>query len=120
MKKPPKYKYKLKENDIKKMVKQYLTLAEWFHFHILAGLGSFLGIPDMIAIKNGRVLFLEIKKPGGKLSPGQIIFRDMILYHGGEYYKIDDLDRLIEVTSETYTISYIIGEGKNTNKIGGK
>ena len=100
MKKPPNYKYKLKENDIKKMCKQYLTLAEWFHFHILAGLGSYLGIPDMIAIKKGRVLFLEIKKPGGKLSPGQIIFRDMILSHGGEYYKIDDLDRLIEVLNK--------------------
>jgi hypothetical protein len=51
----------------------------------------------MIAIKKGRVLFLEIKKPGGKLSPGQIIFRDMILSHGGEYYMINDLDRLIDI-----------------------
>ena len=100
MKKPPNYKYKLKENDVKKMCKQYLTLAEWFHFHILAGLGSFLGIPDIIAIKKGRVLFLEIKKPGGKLSPGQIIFRDMILSHGGEYYKIDGLDRLIDIIKQ--------------------
>ena len=97
MAKLPNYKYKIKENDVKKMVKQYLTLMEWFHFHILQGLGAFIGIPDRIAIKNGRVLFLEIKKPGGKLSPGQIIFRDLILSHGGEYYKIDDLDRLIEI-----------------------
>jgi len=81
-------------------VKQLLTLFEWFHFHILQGLGSFLGIPDRIAIKNGRVLFLEIKKPGGKLSPGQIIFRDLILSHGGEYYRIDDLNKLIEVLEE--------------------
>ena len=111
MKKPPNYKYKLKENDVKKMVKQYLTLMEWFHFHILQGLGAFIGIPDRIAIKNGRVLFLEIKKPGGKLSPGQIIFRDLILSHGGEYYKIDDLDRLIEVLNETYISGYVIGKG---------
>jgi len=45
-------------------------------------------------------LFLEIKKPGGKLSPGQIIFRDMILSHGGEYYKIDGLDRLIDIIKQ--------------------
>jgi len=94
------YKYMIKENDVKKWVKQYLTLDGWFHFHILQGLGSFLGIPDIIAIKGGRVLLLEIKKPGGKLSPGQIIFRDMILSHGGEYYMIDDLDRLIEVLNK--------------------
>ena len=97
MKKIKNYKYKITENDVKKQVKQYLTLMEWFHFHVLQGLGAFIGIPDIIAIKGGRVLFLEIKKPGGKLSPGQIIFRDMILSHGGEYYKIDSLDRLIEV-----------------------
>jgi len=82
---------------------------EWFHFHILQGLGSFLGIPDIIAIKGGRVLFLEIKKPGGKLSPGQIIFRDLILSHGGEYYKIDSLDDLINLTSETYICGHVLG-----------
>jgi len=91
---------KISENEIKKQVKQYLTLMGWFSFHILQGLGSFLGIPDRIAIKGGRVLFLEIKKPGGKLSPGQIIFRDMILSHGGEYYKVDDLDSLIDIIKQ--------------------
>ena len=91
---------KISENEIKKQVKQYLTLMGWFHFHILQGLGAFIGIPDRIALKGGRVLFLEIKKPGGKLSPGQIIFRDMILSHGGEYYKIDDLDRLIDIIKQ--------------------
>jgi len=97
VKKIKNYKYKITENDVKKQIKQYLTLMGWFHFHILQGLGSYLGIPDIIAIKNGRVLFLEIKKPGGKLSPGQIIFRDMILSHGGEYYMVDDLNKLMEV-----------------------
>jgi len=111
MKKPKSFKYKITEKDIKKQVKEYLNLDGWFNFHILQGLGSFLGIPDRIAIKGGRVLFLEIKKPGGKLSPGQIIFRDMILSHGGEYYMIDDLDRLIEVLNETYISGYVIGKG---------
>jgi len=91
---------KISENDVKKQAKQYLTLMGWFHFHILQGLGAFIGIPDIIALKAGRVLFLEIKKPGGKLSPGQTIFRDMILSHGGEYYKIDGLDRLIDIIKQ--------------------
>ena len=102
MKKIKNYKYKITENDVKKQIKQYLTLMEWFYFHILQGLGAFIGIPDRIAIKNGRVLFLEIKKPGGKLSPGQIIFRDMILSHGGEYYRIDNLDDLISAINYKY------------------
>ena len=56
------YKPKITESDIKTQVKDYLNIMGFFHFHILQGLGAFLGIPDRIAIKDGRVLFLEIKK----------------------------------------------------------
>ena len=91
------FKFKLSENDIKLQVKQYLDLRGWYHFPILQGLGSFDGIPDRIAIKNGRTLYLEIKKPGGKQSPAQIDFEKNIKFQKGEYYLIDDLDSLIEI-----------------------
>ncbi len=91
------FKFKLSENDIKTQVKQYLDLRGWYHFPILQGLGSFDGIPDRIAIKNGRTLYLEIKKPGGKQSPGQVDFERNIKFQKGEYYLIDDLDSLIKI-----------------------
>jgi hypothetical protein len=39
---------------------------------VLKGTGLVAGIPDMLWIKNGRVFALEIKAPGGRLSPNQV------------------------------------------------
>jgi hypothetical protein len=38
---------------------------------ILKGLGVIPGVPDVIAIKGGRVFALELKAPGGRRSPAQ-------------------------------------------------
>jgi hypothetical protein len=38
---------------------------------ILKGLGVRAGIPDIIAIKNGRAYGLELKAPGGRLTATQ-------------------------------------------------
>jgi hypothetical protein len=38
---------------------------------ILAGLGVRAGVPDVIAIKDGRCFALEIKAEGGRLSEAQ-------------------------------------------------
>jgi hypothetical protein len=39
----------------------------------LKGDGLKIGFPDLIAIWNRGVAFLEVKRPGGKLSPQQLI-----------------------------------------------
>jgi len=39
---------------------------------ILKGLGVKAGVPDLIAIHNGRVFCLEIKAPGGQISAPQL------------------------------------------------
>lgn len=86
------------ENEIKRLVKDYLTIKGWFHFYNLQGMGAFKGIPDIIAIKNGRVLFIECKTParGSKQSPAQIEFQKNIEYQGGEYVLVDCLEKLME------------------------
>jgi Holliday junction resolvase len=90
------YKPKITENDVKKQVKQYLSLKGWFHFHILQGLGAYKGIPDRIAIKDNRVLFIEVKKPTGVQSDDQITFQQNIEYQGGEYLLVRKLEDLQE------------------------
>jgi Holliday junction resolvase len=91
-------KLKLSENDVKKMVKEYLSIKGWFHFHLMAGMGSFAGAPDIIAIKDGKVLFIECKRPkGGKQSPKQVEFQHNIEDHGGTYLLVRDLNDLMEV-----------------------
>ena len=82
---------------MKRAVKDYLNIKGWFHFHILQGVGSFKGIPDIIAIKQGRVLFLEIKRPKGNQSEYQRQFQIFIESHGGEYYVVRSLEDLMKI-----------------------
>lgn len=92
-----KNKTKIKENDIKRQVKEYLDVKGWFNFPLIAGLGSYPGLPDRIAIKGGRVLFLEIKRPGGKQSKYQKQFQANIEKAGGEYILVDSIESIMKV-----------------------
>jgi hypothetical protein len=93
-----KYKHKITENDVKRQVKDWLSYKGYFHFHILQGLGAYKGIPDIIAIKNGQVLFIECKKParGSKQSPAQKEFQANIEAHDGNYLLVKSVEDLLE------------------------
>jgi len=98
MKRKLRFKFKISENEVKLQVKQYLSLMGWFSFHLMAGIGFYKGSPDRIAIKNGRVLFLEIKKPiGWKQSDEQKEFQANIERAGGEYYLIRSLEEIMKI-----------------------
>jgi hypothetical protein len=89
---------RITEADIKNQVKDYLSLKGYFHFPILQGLGAYKGVPDRIAIKDGRVLFLEIKKPvGWKQSDEQKDFQANIQGSKGEYILVKCLEDLMKV-----------------------
>ncbi len=67
----------------------------FFCFKIHQSLGSYRGICDLIAIKDGHVVFIEVKTPKGRLSKHQEKFREDIEAHGGRYVVarcIEDLE----------------------------
>lgn len=87
------------ETDIKLEVKDYLSARGIFSFHLLQGLGAYKGVPDRVAHYQSRVIYLEVKRPGGKLSQGQKEFQEQCLLDGIEYAVItsfEDLVRLFE------------------------
>jgi Holliday junction resolvase len=85
------------ENEIKRQVKNWLTLKGYFSFHLLAGMGAFKGAPDRIAVKDGQVYFIEVKKPkGGIQSDNQIEFQRRIEEKGGKYLLVRSLEELIK------------------------
>ena len=90
------HKMKTAESGIKILCRQTLELTGWFVFPILQGLGCFPGIADFIAIRCGRVLFIETKSLNGIQSPAQIIFQNNIELHGGEYLLASCLEDFIE------------------------
>jgi len=73
------------ENLVKREIKDWLSFMGWFHFPILQGLGAYHGIPDIIAVKDKVVLFIEVKSEKGRLSPSQQDFFRNIANQGGHY-----------------------------------
>jgi Holliday junction resolvase len=87
-------KQKLTETDIRRQVTDYLQLRQYFCFYVLQGLGAYKGIPDLIAVKNGRVLFIELKTPRGRQSDYQRKFQADLEAAGGEYVLCRGVDDL--------------------------
>lgn len=76
---------KLKEKDIRNQIQDYLRWQGWFVFYNLQGLGCYPGLSDLVAVKDGRVIFLEIKTPRGRQSKKQKEFQRDLEEAGGEY-----------------------------------
>lgn len=90
---------KPKESDIQRQIKDYLQLKGWFCVKIHQSLGSYKGIADLYAIKDGRHIWVEVKTPMGKVSPYQEQFRRDVEAHGGKYVVargIEDLERVMK------------------------
>ena len=87
---------KVTETDIRRQIQDYLRIRGWFVFYILQGLGAYKGIPDLIAVKNGRVLFIELKTARGRQSDYQKQFQADLEAAGGEYVLCRGVDELRE------------------------
>jgi hypothetical protein len=63
----------------------------------LVSMGFRLGAPDLLlfAKKENRFFGLELKKPGGKQSPGQVSFQDKCAANNWPYAVVDSLDGAI-------------------------
>ena len=86
---------KITETDIRRQVRDYLRIRGWFVFHILqGGVGVYRGITDLIAVKDGRVIFLELKTRTGRQSEHQKKFQADLEAHGGEYVLCRGVDEL--------------------------
>ena len=59
---------------------------------ILAGMGVCPGWSDLVVLADGRVLFLEVKTPAGRLSPAQRAFRDLAIEQGFGFVVVRSID----------------------------
>lgn len=60
------------EGKEKDRVKQYLkSIGAWYCCPFTGGYGR-SGVPDIIACIKGTLWGIEVKRPGGQLTPGQI------------------------------------------------
>lgn len=100
---------KIKETDIQRAVCDYLALKKYFFWrqnnNPIYSQGrmfampkySMHGVPDIILIKDGFFIGLEIKIPKGKQSQHQKEFQKKCKENGAEYYVITSVDQLKEI-----------------------
>lgn len=90
---------KLPESQIQSLIIQMLRQFGWFVVKIHQSLGSYKGIADLYALKDGRNIWIEVKTLRGRLSEHQERFRDDVGAHGGEFIvarSIDDIEFLLK------------------------
>ena len=96
-------KIKLTETDIRRQIQDYLRWTGWFVYYNLQGLGSYPGVSDLVAVKNKRVIHIEIKKPNGRQSEKQKEFQADLEAAGGTYIiarSVEDVEHLNEEGNE--------------------
>ncbi len=65
---------------------------------IMVGLGVRKGVPDVIIVlPAGRIVWLEVKALGGRLSEDQVAWRDRLRAMGHEWHLVDSVDAAIAV-----------------------
>ena len=90
----------MNETQLKQQIKDYLGFKQVFNYPLVQGLGSYRGVPDRIMHFQGRVHYLEVKTPQGKMSEHQENFALQCREDGISYHvirNIEDLQFIVEV-----------------------
>jgi Holliday junction resolvase len=61
----------LLESSITKSIQKYAKSRGWWVMKIAGGAFQRAGVPDLLLVKSGRAVFLEVKQPGKKATPLQ-------------------------------------------------
>ena len=78
------------EKDLEAADRKAATKAGWFVEKIMKTGRN--GFPDRFYAKDGRVLLVEWKKPGGRLSDQQLLRIDQLRAAGVEVHVCDNLE----------------------------
>ena len=76
------------ESQIQTAIRNKLIKQGWLIIKLIQT--SFNGVPDLLCLKDGKAVFIEVKKVNGKASPLQMHRHDQLRKAGFEVYLIDD------------------------------
>jgi hypothetical protein len=71
------------ESSIVASIVRVAKQADWWTMKIHGGPYQLAGVPDLLCIKQGRAVFLEVKQPGKKPTPIQVRRMNEIETKGG-------------------------------------
>lgn len=73
------------ETAIRRAITDFLRVHGWKVVRIVQSALSEKGIPDLVAVKDGWHVWIEVKTPTGRLSAKQKEWLDDLAAHGGMY-----------------------------------
>lgn len=88
-----------RESSLHRLIEDDLKRRRWFYVHSRTDRATTQqsGVPDfIIAAPNGKTLWCEVKRKGGKLSVEQNVTRHVLLalaHHFAVVFSMDDFDR---------------------------
>lgn len=80
----------IKESSVQTSIKKYLKDNGWFVTKLIST--STAGIPDLMAIRNGQTIFVEVKRKGGKTSAIQDYRINELRQYGVKVFISDSLE----------------------------
>ena len=93
----------LTEKQIRNQIQSYLRWAGWFVYYNFGGPYSYSGLSDLVAVRDGQVVFVEIKSKSGKQSDEQRKFQHDLEAAGGRYVLARDLCDVLHLGNEGAT-----------------
>lgn len=102
------------ERNIQDAIKARLYLHGWEVFEISqprAVVRELVGVPDLVAIKLGATLFIECKRPGGRLRDSQREFARRVEPHLRatlSYTQADDVDEFARWLAATEELAGVV------------
>lgn len=88
------------ESKIQASILKYLKTEDYFTVKTIVN--NKAGVPDIYALKDGISIWIEVKRPGGRVSPIQSYIHSQIREKGGIIFVVDSLDDLKEKLKELY------------------
>jgi len=89
----------MREKNIENQIKRYLDRLGCWYMKVHGSAFQKAGVPDLIACIGGRFVGIEVKRPGGRVSPLQKLNIEEIQRSGGVAfvaYSVEDVRREIE------------------------
>ena len=101
------------EAQIEEMILQYLAYAGWWGIKVpttgyhdgtgwrkQASKWCINGFPDVLAMKEGKILFFEIKTPVGRQSDAQKAFEKRLHEYGHNYFLVRSVEDVKKVIND--------------------
>jgi len=88
------------EKELIKEIKKYWKRNGWYVIRNQQNIGSHKGLADFTILKDGIVIFVEVKGEKGRQSPAQKLFQMDIEGNGGKYClckSVDDFEHYIKI-----------------------